>query len=294
VVMNGSAIQGAVLDHVAHAVPRWQDVWERYAVDLGAEWSSGGLSTGFAPAQVRFGNGAKIEILMPNDVGANDFLDRFITANGPGPHHLTFKVPDLASALEQVEAAGYEPIGVDLRDPEWLEGFIHPRQATGVVVQLAQALNDWASSPPDDYPKDRRRRREGNRPIRPASLLWVAHAVADLSVASTLFVDLLGGRIVREGSGAGVRWRELSWGGPMGVRLVSPADRSPTPLRRWLGDRAGRIHHLEFSTEDPGGLPGGRPVTESAFVTESGTGPAVSWEIPPEENAGLRLIASAG
>ena len=35
-------IEGTVLDHVAHAVPRWQEVWGRYATDLGAVWASGG------------------------------------------------------------------------------------------------------------------------------------------------------------------------------------------------------------------------------------------------------------
>ena len=67
-----------ILDHVAHAVPRWQDVWDRYAIELGAEWNSGGPGPGFAPGQLRFGNGARIEILMPHDPHVNDFLQRFL------------------------------------------------------------------------------------------------------------------------------------------------------------------------------------------------------------------------
>ena len=59
------ADRGAVLDHVAHAVHRWQDVWHRYATDLGAVWSSGGPATGFAPASCEFANGARVEVLMP-------------------------------------------------------------------------------------------------------------------------------------------------------------------------------------------------------------------------------------
>src|SRR5665213_2365264 len=51
---EGTGIEGTVLDHIAHAVPRWQDVWGRYATDLGASWSSGGPGPGFAPAQLRF------------------------------------------------------------------------------------------------------------------------------------------------------------------------------------------------------------------------------------------------
>ncbi|HEY4946504.1 MAG TPA: VOC family protein, partial [Acidimicrobiales bacterium] len=164
---SGVTIAGTVLDHVAHAVPRWQDVWTRYAVDLGAEWNSGGPGPGFAPAQLRFGNGARVEVLMPHRVEVNDFLDRFITNNGPGPHHLTFKVPDLQAALERVVEAGFEPIGVDVSDPEWKEAFIHPKRATGVVVQLAEQRIPWVSPPPDDYPTERRRRPDGSGPAPP-------------------------------------------------------------------------------------------------------------------------------
>jgi methylmalonyl-CoA/ethylmalonyl-CoA epimerase len=290
VSMTGPTIEGTVLDHVAHAVSRWQDVWGRYAVDFGAEWSSGGLSTGFAPAQLRFGNGARIEILMPNDVGANDFLLRFLSAHGPGAHHLTFKVPDLALALGQVERAGYRPIGVDLADPEWLEAFIHPKQATGVVVQLAQALNGWTSPPPHDFPTGRRLRHDGSGPVGAASLRWVVHAVEDLGAASALFVDLLGAQVTGEGGDGDHRWKGLRWGGPLGVLLVSPIGPAPTPLRSWLDGRRGRIHHLELAAEDPGGLPGSRPVSGSAPGVDVDATPGPTWEVPPEENAGLRLI----
>jgi hypothetical protein len=292
--MSGETIEGAKLDHVAHAVPRWQDVWDRYAVDLGAEWSSGGPGPGFAPGQLRFANGARVEVLMPCDVQVNDFLARFISRNGPGPHHLTFKVPDLSFALEQVGRAGYEPIGVDFSQPEWMEAFIHPRQGTGVVVQLAQAPDPWISPPPDDYPTGRRQRRDGSGPVPPASLRWVVHAVADLGAASALFVDLLGGDVIGNGTLDDQHWMEMDWGGPLGLRLVSPTNPStPTPLREWLGDRGGRIHHLEFLAEDPQGLPGARPTAVPLPGGEGGTRPADLWVIPPEDNAGLRLIVGA-
>ncbi len=88
-----SGISGTVLDHVAHAVPRWQDIWDRYAVDLGAEWSSGGTASGFAPGQLQFGNGAKLEMLMPHDTAANDFLARSSrpTVRGPTTSHSRFR-----------------------------------------------------------------------------------------------------------------------------------------------------------------------------------------------------------
>src|SRR3974390_2565146 len=156
VMPNSGATSGAVLDHMAHAVPRWQDVWGRYAVDFGAQWSSGGLSSGFAPGQLRFANGARLEMLMPHDTGSNDFLERFLAALGPGPHHLTFKVPSLTDTLDRVRAHGLEPIGIDLGDPEWMEAFLHPKIATGVVVQLAEAPVPWSSPPPPDFPTGHR------------------------------------------------------------------------------------------------------------------------------------------
>jgi catechol 2,3-dioxygenase-like lactoylglutathione lyase family enzyme len=291
VPMGASTIEGVVLDHVAHAVPRWQEVWARYATDLGAQWTSGGLSSGFAPAQLRFGNGAKLEILMPNAVDLNDFLDRFLAHSGPGPHHLTFKVPDLDSAFARVREAGYEPIGINLSDPEWMEGFIHPRQATGVVVQLAQALNDWGSPPPDDFPSERRLKKDGRTPAPPASLLWVVHAVAVMAEARSLFVDVLGGRIVGNGlDDFGHDVLDLSWGGPLGLRLVASTAVADDPMRSWVGNRKGRIHHLALTAEEAEELPGSRPVVPPSPVGSSGARPGTFHEIPLDMNAGMRLI----
>jgi len=287
--MPGTTIDGVVLDHVAHAVHRWQDVWHRYAVDLGAAWSSGGLATGFAPGQIEFANGARLELLMPNDVEANDFLDRFLTNNGPGPHHLTFKVPDLKLAVEQIRRSGYEPIGIDLRDPEWMEAFIHPKEATGVVVQLAQAANPWTGPPPVGFPTGQRQRRDGTGPAGPGSLRFVTHAVDELQAPTSLFVGLLGAEVTAQGVARDHRWLELSWGGPMGLRLVSPVGDAPTPLHDWLGGRSGRVHHLELHLEDPGEVPGARQV-EGGVPLGADEGAGTTWVIPPAENEGMRLV----
>jgi methylmalonyl-CoA/ethylmalonyl-CoA epimerase len=290
--MSEQTIEAAVLDHVAHAVPRWQDVWTRYAVELGAEWSSGGPGPGFAPGQLRFANGARVEVLMPFDIHVNDFLHRFIANSGPGPHHLTFKVPDLGEAIEKARRVGLEPIGIDLSDPDWIEAFLHPKEATGVVVQLAQAPSAWSSPPPDGYPTDRRRRRDGSGPVVAASLLRVTHAVSDFDAAHALFVGLLGGTVIAQGHGSHHRWADLAWGGPLGLRLVSPTDpSSPGELVQWLGGRTGRIHHLELTVEEPDGLPGAEPVGPSLAWIDADSGG--HWVIEPEDNQGLRLVLRA-
>lgn len=292
VPMSGTTIDGVVLDHVAHAVHQWRDVWHRYAVDLGADWSSGGLAIGFAPGQIEFANGARLELLMPNDVEANDFLHRFLAHSGPGPHHLTFKVPDLVLAIEQIRHAGYEPIGIDLSAPEWMEAFIHPKQATGVVLQLAQAPSPWTGPPPDGFPTGKRQRPDRTGPARPGALRFATHAVADLEVATALFVGLLGADVTAQGIDADHRWMELSWGGPMGLRLVSPTGGSPSPLVHWLAGRSGRIHHLEFEIDDPGEVPGACLEEGMPLGADGGTG--ATWVIPPEENEGMRLVLRGG
>lgn len=254
-------IVGIDLDHVAVAVERWSDAWPRYRSALGGEWIAGGGAPGFASAQVRFANGMKVEVLAPNEVEKNDFLRRFLDRNGPGPHHLTFKVADIAAALDDAERAGYRPVNVDLSDPDWKEGFLHPKDAPGVVVQLAESHGDWASPPPDNFPEP--------EPQEPATLVHVAHVVADVEDGLRLFRDLLGG--VEEGRGADevATWVDLAWPGPGRVRVGTPAS-SRSPLHEWIEGRSGRVHHIAFAL-----------------------GRAQGGEVPPAENLGTRLAVAS-
>ena len=292
--MAGTTIQGVILDHVAHAVPRWQDVWTRYAVDFGAEWNSGGPGRGFAPGQLRFGNNARIEILMPHDPHLNDFLVRFLARHGPGPHHLTFKVPDLDLAIDLARSAGYEPIGISRDDPQWMEAFLHPKIATGIVVQIAEAPVPWSSPPPDDYPSERRQRRDGSGPVPPAALRRVVHAVADLDRGTELFVGLLGASITGHGERADYRWADLDWGVPLGLRLVAPTGTRPdSPLRRWLGGRSGRVHHLLLEVEDPESVPGVAYGEPASIGLGGDATDQPRWVVDPEFNAGVRLVLAS-
>lgn len=236
-------VEEAVLDHVAVAVERWSDAWPQFVESLGGRWSSGGPGVGFSPAQLRFANDARLEVLQPNAVEQNDFLRRFLDASGPGPHHLTFKVPDIDAAIDAATQAGITPVAVDLSDPGWMEAFLHPRQARGVVVQLAQAAGSWESPEPEGFPA---------APAGlPAALTHVTHAVADMDDGLELFAGLLGGSTIDLGVGPQGGWRavEVRWRGPLAVRLVAPtanADQA-APLRQWLGAKTGRVHHLAFA-----------------------------------------------
>jgi len=274
--MMAAMITGAVLDHVAVAAERQQELWLRYAGDLAGTWVAGDdgddYEMGFLAAQVAFANGMKVEMLEPYAVEVNDFLRRFLDRSGPGPHHLTFKVPDLAAALAAAEAAGMRPVGVNLAHEGWKEAFLHPKQARGVVVQLAQSAGEWSSSPPAGLATPRTE--------RPARLDFVAHAVASLDDGLALFAGVLGGEEVAAGKDDDVRWVELAWPGPGRVRLLEPAA-DTTPVARWLDGRPGRVHHLAFSCDEPAGVPGAE------------VRPAGRWEVPPEANFGVRLLLGA-
>jgi hypothetical protein len=262
-------IEGIDLDHVAVAVERWDDAWPSLVELLGGRWMSGGHGPGFAPSQLGYANGMRVEVLQPNDVEHNDFLRRFLDRSGPGPHHLTFKLPDIHVALATADAAGFQPVNVDLSDPTWQEAFLHPKQAGGVVVQLAHAgQGDWRSPPPKRFPEPA---------AEPAVLVRVAHAVADLDAALHLFAGLLGGSEIGTDGDESARWVDLAWPGPGRVRLMTPSSPA-SPLAAWIGDRPGRVHHIAFAGADASGV-------ESAVELADG-----GWELPPNDVMGTRLL----
>ena len=260
-------ILGIDLDHVAIGLHDRAPLWDLLLGSLGGTWAGGGDTIGFSSAQVRFANGMKVEGLEPFQAEQNDFLARFLARSGPGPHHLTFKVPDIERALAQAEEAGYPPVGVDLSDPGWKEGFLHPKSSTGVVVQLAQSAGDWEPDAPSDLPAP--------QIDAPATLVHVCHAVADLEGALRLWKGLLGGTTVDAGAGGGLGWVDLCWPGPGRIRLVSGP-----PVEAWLDGRDGRVHHLGFR------LPGGADPAAVPGAVDRG-----EWfEIAPAEPIGTRFV----
>jgi methylmalonyl-CoA/ethylmalonyl-CoA epimerase len=260
----------ADLDHVAVAVEHWTDAWPRYLGDLAGEWLAGGRGPGFSPSQVRYPHperSMKVEVLEPSLVELNDFLRRFLDRSGPGPHHLTFKVPDLAAALEVIRSRGYEPIGVDLSNDEWKESFIHPKDACGIVVQIAQASGDMPTEMDGPVVEP--------RVDRPAALVEVVHLVADLATAHARFAELLGG----QPTGGSVHETLLDWPGGGRLRLVQPAP--GTASAAWLGDRPGRLSHLVFEVDDPGGIADAVAGEDGTFVVEAAANHGVRLVLRP-------------
>lgn len=244
-------------DHVAIAVQRWRDGY-RLVETLGLEFENGGYGIGFAPLQVSFKNGPKIEILKPHRADENDFLQRFLKASGQGVHHFTNKVSDLQETIELLRENGYNPIGIDTTNPAWMECFVHPREAHGIVVQFAESHdtgevdpNDLARAP-SGFPEPR---------VSRAELAYVALAVKDLEAALGFFEGLMGAKRVDPvplSEIAMSKTADLVFRGPpqrssgvhtsMRLRLVAPTSNS-SGIYTYCGSKPGRF--LEFGIYTP-------------------------------------------
>ena len=133
-----SLVRGAKLDHVAVAVRDIAAAASLYRDVLGGEFLYGAdqPDEGFRFVQYRFPGGGKVELVTPI---ADGFLTRFLHERGEGLHHVTFRVSELEVQVERLRAGGLEPVLVNLRDESWKEAFIHPRDARGVLIQLAES-----------------------------------------------------------------------------------------------------------------------------------------------------------
>jgi methylmalonyl-CoA/ethylmalonyl-CoA epimerase len=224
-----------VLDHVAIGTRETADGWELFGGVLGGSWVYGGDSPGFWWGQLCFTRGPKIELITPTPSPDSAFLERFLTARGPGPHHLNFIVPDISATLRDVRALGIEPVGVDLGSATWKEAFLHPRDAYGIVIQVAQQSGPPPElAPPADLPS----------PGSSCAFALVEHYVDELAAAMRLFCDVLAGEVVRRDDTGSRSVAELSWENGARLRLVQ----APPPAGQG-GGRSGAPGSLYFERD---------------------------------------------
>jgi methylmalonyl-CoA epimerase len=129
----------AILDHIGIAVANLDDALAFYRDALGLEIQvpedvpSQRVRAHFMPA-----GGAAIELL---EATAEDSpIARFVAKRGPGLHHITLRVDDIAAALAQLKSRGVRLIDEVPRPGAHgsLVAFIHPASAHGVLVELTQ------------------------------------------------------------------------------------------------------------------------------------------------------------
>lgn len=230
-------------DHVAIAVWDHRETLRDLTGRLGAKVISGGTPprSGFRALQVRVGlHGMTIELLEPWATDANDFLVRFLDTSGEGVHHVTFKVDDVEAERDRLRGLGIEPVGVDFRDPEWREMFVHPRNSHGTVVQIAQPgfdpppMESWLEGLPSSEWYwgdgaawwDRSCMVEADRSFDLARLVI---ETPDLAAGVAFYGGLLGGAVEEVDRAVDCRWDDGT------IRLIA-ADRSrPGVVRLEVG-----------------------------------------------------------
>ncbi len=225
------------MDHVSLAAESTIPLLDRYRGDLGGVWIDDAIAPGMHWLQVRYANGMKVEMLEPARVDAFPFLRRYLDQLGAGPHHYTFKVADLTAMIEALETNGYTVTGVNRDDPNWQEGFVRPKEALGIVVQVAAGPDETEHVPPAGTVEPRCE--------RPAQLARIVHLVRSIAEARRLFVGVLGGQVIDRSAG----WLELAWPGPGRIGFMEPEPGSRWDA--WLGARPGRLGWLDFSLVDP-------------------------------------------
>jgi methylmalonyl-CoA/ethylmalonyl-CoA epimerase len=131
----------AILDHVGIAVSNIKDALDFYREALGLEVEapeevgSQRVRAHFVPV-----GEAALELLEPT---ADDSpIARYVRKRGPGLHHITLRVDDIAAALAQLKARGVRLIDEAPRPGAHgsLVAFIHPSAAHGVLVELKQSI----------------------------------------------------------------------------------------------------------------------------------------------------------
>ncbi len=89
------------------------------------------------------GDLSRLELLNPT--GQGSFLDNFFKKHPSGAvHHLTLQTPDIQEAVSNLDHHGIPYFGYRATGETWKEVFIHPKDAFGVLIQIAEF-------DPDDY-----------------------------------------------------------------------------------------------------------------------------------------------
>lgn len=214
----------ARFDHIAYGVDDPIATFATLRGRLGLDWIQWDTNVGFAALQVAFPSGFKIEVIHPFEEERNPFMRRFLDRQGNAPHHLTFRLENIESYLERLEAIGVEPVAVRLDTPAWREAFVHARGGLGILLQLAESDNDKHTDPPESW--------TSIRPAEPVGFVRLEQLVADTDRA----VEILGaidGTPVGEGVDVVGRFVDVGWGEDRILRL-RPDDGHPDGVHRCL------------------------------------------------------------
>ena len=136
--------EGFEFDHTSVAVKDIRATARWVRRELGASPIVGEVLDDFRFVLFHVGGvdgGGRLELMEA--ASADGFLRRFVAKHGESPHHLTFDVPSLPDAVEQVRRLGLTVVGEDYSHAPWREAFVMPEAAHSVVIQLADTNRSY-------------------------------------------------------------------------------------------------------------------------------------------------------
>jgi len=133
------------IDHISFAVKDYEKAFHFFHHILGAVPGTEGEESDlkFYFCGFSLGDLTRIEIIKPSEKGS--FLEKFLMDKKDGGiHHITLEVPDIREVRKMLEDRDVPYFGYNEDRSDWKELFIHPRDAFGVLIQIAEFE-------PDDY-----------------------------------------------------------------------------------------------------------------------------------------------
>lgn len=93
-----------------------------------------------------FGDLSRLELICPTHEGG--FLNNFFKKRKLGGlHHITLQTPDISKAKKKLKDNNISYFGYNEYGDYWKEIFIHPKDAFGVLIQIAEFTpDDWLNT----------------------------------------------------------------------------------------------------------------------------------------------------
>lgn len=132
------------IDHISIAVKDYEKALHFFQNVLGAIPGSGAENPEkkFFWQIFSLGDLSRVELIRPT--GEGGLLDRFLGRKAGGVHHITLQTPDIQKARQILRENNIPCFGYNEYGDVWKEIFVHPKDAFGVLIQIAEFnANDW-------------------------------------------------------------------------------------------------------------------------------------------------------
>jgi methylmalonyl-CoA/ethylmalonyl-CoA epimerase len=129
----------AILDHIGIAVRDLPAALAFYRDALGLH-IEGTEDVDSQKVRANFAGVGEARLELLEATAPDSPIARFIDKRGPGLHHITLRVDDIAAALAELKARGVRLIDEQPRPgaEDSLIAFVHPASTGGVLIELKQ------------------------------------------------------------------------------------------------------------------------------------------------------------